>query len=101
MLLRHHFFVANSKGLRQQGSLAAHEKIAFESSICSMRLSSGNDLTVLGRFGAEDGPVGTQMLFCSGERLLGTQNVLLLAALGLVPQIAPLALDFLHLWRAR
>lgn len=45
--------------------------------------------------------VGTQMLFSSGERLLGTQNALLLSALGLVPQIAPWALDFLHLWRAR
>lgn len=44
--------------------------------------------------------VAPVMLFSSGERLLGTQNVLLLAALGLVPQVAPLALDFLHLWRA-
>lgn len=44
--------------------------------------------------------VAPMMLFCSGERLLGTQNALLLAVGGLIPQVAPWALDFLHLWRA-
>lgn len=44
--------------------------------------------------------VAPVMLFFSGERLLGTQNALVLAAVGLVPPIAPWALDFLHLWRA-
>lgn len=41
------------------------------------------------------------MLFSSSERLLGTENALLLALVGLAPPIAPWALDFLHLWRAR
>lgn len=44
--------------------------------------------------------IAPMMLFSSGERLLGTERALLLAAIGLVPQIAPWALDFLHLWRA-
>lgn len=42
-----------------------------------------------------------QMLFSSSERLLGTEHALLLALVGLVPPVAPWALDFLHLWRAR
>jgi hypothetical protein len=42
-----------------------------------------------------------QMLFKSGERLLGTERALALAALGLVPAVAPWALDFLQLWRSR
>ena len=41
------------------------------------------------------------MLFKSGERLLGTERALLLAALGLVPAVAPWALGFLQLWRSR
>ncbi len=42
-----------------------------------------------------------QMLFGSGERLLGTERAFILAALGLIPAVAPWALDFLQLWRAR
>ena len=42
-----------------------------------------------------------QMLFKSGERLLGTERAAALAALGLVPAVAPWALDFLQLWRSR
>jgi hypothetical protein len=41
------------------------------------------------------------MLFKSGERLLGTERAGALAALGLVPAVAPWALDFLQLWRSR
>jgi hypothetical protein len=44
--------------------------------------------------------VAPAMLFGSGERLLGTERALMLAALGLVPAVAPWALDFLQLWRA-
>ena len=47
------------------------------------------------------GPHNLQMLFKSGERLLGTERALLLAALGLVPAVAPWALGFLQLWRSR
>jgi hypothetical protein len=47
------------------------------------------------------GPQNPQMLFKSGERLLGTERALLLAALGLVPAVAPWALGFLQLWRSR
>lgn len=42
-----------------------------------------------------------QMLFKSGERLLGTERAVALAALGAVPAVAPWALDFLQLWRSR
>ena len=46
-------------------------------------------------------PSRAQMLFGSGERLLGTEAALGLAALGLLPPLAPWALAFLHLWRRR
>lgn len=46
-------------------------------------------------------PHCAQMLFGSGERLLGTERAFILAALGLIPAVAPWALDFLQLWRAR
>lgn len=49
----------------------------------------------------EEEGVVVQMLFSSSERLLGTEHALLLALVGLIPPVAPWALDFLHLWRAR
>jgi len=62
-------------------------------------------LTLLSRFGRRvpvfSSFVAPMMLFSSSERLLGTEHALLLALVGLVPPVAPWALDFLHLWRAR
>jgi hypothetical protein len=84
---------ARSRGPQQEQQKPLGYKVARLLAL-SLLASWGRRTPILGWF------VAPVMLFKSGERLLGTERALLLAALGLVPAVAPWALGFLQLWRS-